>query len=141
MIAVRQEMVYFLLDFDVRPVYKVLRSKYPDPATLKIVFCTARTVCQWGVTAERDAMAIAIGWEFQYRRRFKEAICLLKVDPTKIRFPHPQIDSPWIVACYEQNTPLEENARRNASCEINFLRFGYEKIHDFCEILMIFMEN
>ena len=116
MIAVRQEMVYFLLDFDVRPVYKVLRSKYPDPATLKIVFCTARTVCQWGVTAERDAMAIAIGWELQHCRRFKETICLLKADPTKIGFAHPQMDSPRIVARYEQNTLLEENVRGNASC-------------------------
>ena len=115
MIVARREIVYFLLNFDVLPVYEVLRSKYPDPATLKIVFCTARTVFQWGVTTERDAMAIAIGWEFQHRRRFKETICLLKVDRTKIGFDHPQMDSPRIVARYEQNTLLEENARGYAS--------------------------
>ena len=61
MIVARREIVYFLLNFDVLPVYEVLRGKCPDPAPLKIFFCTAGTVCQQGVTTGRDAMAIAIG--------------------------------------------------------------------------------
>ena len=104
MIVARREIVYFLLNFDVLPVYEVLRSKYPDPATLKFFFCTARTVWQLGVATGRDAKEIAIRWEFHRYRRFKETICLLKIDPTKIGFAHPQMDSLWIVARYEQNT-------------------------------------